>query len=119
MTDVVAVRGIRAYGKHGAAPRERDYLQPFDIDVELEVDAADARASDDLADAVDYADVATRIRALVRAHSYVLLERLAGEIARALLAEKRVRSVRLTIAKPALLDGATPSVTVHATRPVS
>jgi dihydroneopterin aldolase len=112
----IAVRGIRAYGKHGAAPRERDYVQPFDIDVELEVDAAAARASDDLRDAVDYAAVAKSVETLVRERSYVLLERLADEIARALLAEERIRSVRLVIAKPALLDGATPSVTVCAAR---
>ena len=30
--DVIELRGVRAYGKHGANPGERDRDQPFDAD---------------------------------------------------------------------------------------
>ncbi len=114
--DRIALRGIRAYGKHGALEGERDRAQPFDLELELELDLAAPRASDELADTLDYAAVHARVVAIVAEHSYALLERLGDEILRALLADGRVRAASVTIAKPALLAGATPSVTLHASR---
>ncbi|MFY9780240.1 MAG: dihydroneopterin aldolase [Candidatus Baltobacteraceae bacterium] len=114
--DRIAVRGIRAYGRHGALEGERDREQPFDLDLELEIDLAAARASDDLADTLDYAAVHARVVAIVQERSYALLERLGDEILRALLADARVRAASVTIGKPALLAGATPSVTLRASR---
>jgi len=116
MNDRIALRGIRAYGRHGALARERDSAQPLDIDLEIEVDLTKARASDALADTVDYAGLHEQVVALVRDRSFVLLERLADEIARAVLGDARGAGVSVTIAKPNLLSGATPSVTVHAER---
>ena len=113
MSDAIAVRGIRAHGRHGALPGERDHAQPLDVDVELEVDLAAARQSDALGDTLDYAQVANRVRRLVAEHSFALLERLGDEIARELKRDPRVRAVSVTLAKPGLLDGATPSVTVR------
>ena len=109
--DTIAVRAIRAYGKHGANPGERDHVQPFDIDVELEIDLAAARRSDALDDTLDYAALHANVVRLVGDRSYRLLERLGDDILRDIMRDERVRAVRLTIAKPALLAGATPSIT--------
>ncbi len=114
MNDSIAIRGIRAYGKHGALPGERDHMQAFDIDVELDLDLTRARASDALGDTLDYALVHQRVVRLVAERSYVLLERLGDEILRALLSDERVAAASVTIAKPRLLAGATPSVRLHA-----
>ena len=116
MRDAIAIRGIRAHGKHGALEGERDQEQAFDVDIELELDLSVARKSDALADTVDYAGVHERVVAIVRERSYALLERLGDEIVRELLRDARISAARVTIAKPALLDGATPSVTVTAHR---
>ena len=116
MTDTIAVRAIRAYGKHGANPGERTYVQPFDIDVELEVDLSRARASDDLAETIDYAALRETIVALVRDRSYRLLERLGDDILSVIMADSRIATAAITIAKPKLLAGATPSVRLHAVR---
>ena len=116
MSDTIALRGIRAYGKHGALPGERDREQPFDVDLELEIDLSAARASDALKDTVDYAGAYERVVTIVRERSYALLERLGDEIANDLLRDARIASARVTIGKPGLLDGATPSVTVTARR---
>ncbi len=116
MTDLIAVRGIRAYGKHGALPGERNHSQAFDIDVELELDLSRSRASDELADTLDYAAVHARTVALVRERSYALLERLADELVVDLLRDGRVNAATVSVAKPNLLDGATPSVTVRGAR---
>jgi dihydroneopterin aldolase len=114
--DRIALRGIRAYGRHGALTGERERTQPFELELELELDLATPRASDELADTVDYAALHARVVAIVEEHSYALLERLGDEILRAMLADGRVRSASVTIGKPALLAGATPSVTLHASR---
>ncbi len=115
--DTIAIRGIRAYGKHGANPGERDYVQPFDVELELDVDLAAAGRSDDLNDTLDYAALHTFIVRAVRERSHQLLERLGADIVAEILLDARVRAVRLTIAKPRLLAGATPSVTLRAERP--
>ncbi len=115
--DTIAVRGIRAYGKHGANPGERDFVQAFDIELELDVDLRAARRSDDLADTLDYAALHAFVVRAVRERSHQLLERLGDEILVEILRDGRVRAARLTIAKPRLLGGATPSVTLRAERP--
>jgi dihydroneopterin aldolase len=112
----IGIRGIRAYGRHGADPGERERTQPFDIEVELECDCSEARESDALEDTVNYAPLHARVVEIVESTSFVLLERLGEEILRALLAEKRVRAAHVTIAKPGLLSGATPWVRLSARR---
>jgi dihydroneopterin aldolase len=112
----IAIRDIRASGRHGALPGERDREQPFDIDLELDVDISRARTSDDLADTVDYGLVHARIIRLVAERSYVLLERLGDEILADLMRDGRIRHASVTIAKPKLMDGATPAVRVSAGR---
>lgn len=110
--DSIAVRGIRAYGKHGANPGERDQAQPFDIEVELELDLSRARSSDALADTADYDALHARIVAIVEETSFALLERLGEEILREIKTDERIRAARVLIAKPGILRGATPAVRV-------
>ena len=114
--DVIYLRNIRVYGKHGANPGERDDLQPFEVDLELEIDLAAARASDRLEDTLDYAALHDRVVAVVRERSYVLLERLGDEILAGVMRDQRVRAAAVTIAKPGLLAGTTPAVRVTARR---
>lgn len=114
--DRIALRGIRAFGRHGANPGERDAAQALDVDVEIEIDLGRARASDALGETLDYAVLHEQIVAIVRDRSFALLERLGDEIAAAVLADSRVDAVTVTVAKPELLAGATPSVTVYAAR---
>jgi len=103
-------------GRHGANPGEREGPQAFDVDVDLEVDLERGAHTDELADTLDYAQVHAAIENVVKNESYALLERLAQEIARRLLQNERVHAVTVTVAKPGLLSGATPSVTLHRTR---
>ena len=119
MSDGISLRGIRAYGKHGANPRERDFAQPFDVDVELDVDLSAARASDALADTIDYAALHAHVVRLVETQSFALLERLGETIVRAIMSDERIGAVRLTLAKPGLLAGATPAVTLRESRRAS
>ncbi len=116
MSDGIALRGIRAYGKHGANPGERDHAQAFDLDLELDVDLRAARRSDALADTIDYAALHATIVRLVESQSFALLERLGETIVRAVMRDERISAARLSLAKPRLLVGATPVVTLRADR---
>jgi 7,8-dihydroneopterin aldolase/epimerase/oxygenase len=115
--DRIVLRGIRAHGRHGARPGERDNAQPFDVDVTAEIDLRPAQASDELADTVDYAELHSRLVGVVASTSYALLERLAGDLLAAVFADCRVVRAEISIAKPGILDGATPSVTLRRANP--
>lgn len=114
--DRIEVRGIRAYGRHGANPGERDHPQAFDLDLSLEVDLSAARRSDRLEDTLDYAALHGAIVEIVREHSYQLLERLGDAILAQVMRDSRVIEAALTIAKPGLLAGATPALTLRSMR---
>ena len=110
--DRITLRAIRALGRHGANPGERDTAQPFDVDLVFDIDLRAAQASDALDDTVNYAEVHRRIVEIVEDESYVLLERLAGRMLDDLFRDSRIASAECTVGKPGLLDGATPSVTL-------
>lgn len=115
--DRIALRGIRAYGRHGWESAERASLAPFDVDVEVDVDLRAAQTSDDLADTIDYARLHRRIVTLVERESFALLERLAAEICGILFEEPRIARAVVSVAKPQKLAGATPSVTLDRQNP--
>ena len=115
--DLIRVNGIRARGRHGANPGERDLEQAFAVDVALDVDLRAAGFSDDLGDTLDYAALHERIVSIVESTSFALLERLASELLQAIFADPRVRAAEVTVAKPELLRGATPGVTLRRRNP--
>jgi 7,8-dihydroneopterin aldolase/epimerase/oxygenase len=98
--DRIELRGLRILGTHGVLPEEQQRSQPFEIDLELEVDLAPAGDTDELADTVDYGEVIERVVDVVAgSRSYRLLETLAGVIASAALVDERVASVTVGIRK--------------------
>jgi dihydroneopterin aldolase len=111
--DRITLRGIRAYGKHGVFAYERERVAPFDIDVTIETNLDAAATSDDLVDTLDYASIHRTLVRTVAGTSFALLERLAAELANAVLTDARVQAVEVTVAKPGILDGATPAVTLR------
>lgn len=115
--DVITLSGIRAYGRHGANPGERDREQPFDLEIRAELDLGAASRSDDLGDTLDYAELHARVVTIVQSTSFLLLERLAREVLDAVFRDARVARARVRIAKPQLLEGATPEVTLERENP--
>lgn len=110
--DAITLRGIRVYGRHGANPGERAARQPIDVDVTAELDLEAAQRSDDLAQTLDYAALHERVVRVVATTSYALLEALGGELLDAVFADERVIRATVTLSKPQILAGATPSVTL-------
>jgi len=97
----LVLRGIRAEGRHGANPGERDAPQSFVVDLELEVsparDALDATA--------DYREAVQAARGVIEAESHVLLETMAEAVARAVWEVPGVEVVRATVHKPRAAEG--------------
>ncbi len=77
--NVVELRGLRIFGRHGVYREEQERGQDFLFDVELAV--GERGTSDRLAEAVDYGDVARAVKEVSDARRYDLLEALAGAVA--------------------------------------
>lgn len=119
MDDRIRLARLRLLGVHGALPEEQDRAQPFEVDVDLAADLAEAGRTDSLADTVDYGAVAAAVERIVVGESHRLLERLATRIADDVLqVDPRIIGVTVTVRKlrpPVLVDLAWAGVTI--TRP--
>ena len=114
--DAIRLRGVRAYGRHGANPGERDARQLIEVDLTAELDLETAERGDDLTQTVDYAALHQRIVRVVSTTSYALLEALAGALLDTIFADDRVVRATVTLSKPKIVGGATPSVTLSRDR---
>ncbi len=116
MTDRLSLLGMRFTGRHGVLPAEKVEPQPFEVDLVLHADLAEAAATDDLAATVDYGPLFDLVRSIVEGErSYDLIEALAGAIADVALAATaaRVEAVEVRVRTPkAPLNGAFESVEV-------
>jgi dihydroneopterin aldolase/2-amino-4-hydroxy-6-hydroxymethyldihydropteridine diphosphokinase len=97
--DRISIHGIVVSTIVGVLPHEREIAQPIRIDVDLVVDLHDAGRSDELADTVNYGEVAVRIASAFREANDVLLERLADRAAEIAVGFERVESVEVTVTK--------------------
>ncbi len=97
--DRILIPGLRELGVHGVLPEERQRPQPFEVDLELQVDVRKAGESDDLQDTVDYSAVCESVSRVVSTESFMLLERLATRIAEVCKADARVHKVTVEVRK--------------------
>lgn len=105
--------GIRAEGRHGARPGEKDEPQPFVVDLDLEVEVGE----DTIGGTADYRLVADRAREIVAHGSFDLIEAMAEAIAQECLAFDRVLRATVIVHKPQAaarleIDGVAAAVTV-------
>lgn len=118
--DRLSLLGMRFEARHGVLPDEKVTAQPFEVDVILHADLEAPSRSDRLAETVDYAAIFDLVRSIVLGPSVDLIERLAGEIARAVLAATKpelVDAVEVRVRKPdAPLDGPFDTVEAAITR---
>ena len=99
--DRIELRGLRSVGTHGVLVEEQERAQPFEVDLDLDVDLRPAGVSDALADTVDYGAVADVVAATVSGdRSYSLLEALAWHVADAVLdVDRRITGVTVALRK--------------------
>jgi dihydroneopterin aldolase len=98
--DRVSLLGLRAFGRHGVLPEERQAGQEFVVDAVLWLDTRPAAAADDLSLTVDYGLLAHRLTEIISGEPVALIETLAERLAASCLADERVREAEITVHKP-------------------
>ena len=98
--DRIFLTALSAEAIIGIYDWEREVRQRVEVDLEMWMDLTAAAASDSIDDTLNYKAVAKRVLAFVQESRFRLVEALAGEIARILLAEFSIERVRVTVHKP-------------------
>ena len=103
--DTIFITDLRVETRVGVYEWEKHVKQAVMINLEIAMPNSRAGASDDLADALDYAAVVGRLQAFLADHPHDLLERLAEAIAALVLEEFHAPWVQVRLAKIAPLPG--------------
>ena len=91
---------MQFYGFHGVNSEERTLGQPYEVDMEVELDLQPAGRSDDLEDTVSYTQLYRLAQAVMEGPPKFLLEAAAETIAQQILAQLPVNAVRVRVRKP-------------------
>lgn len=101
MPDYLRLNEMVFYGYHGVLPEERALGQRFIVNVEIQTDLRAAGQSDELARALNYAEVFRAVEKILTGPSRQLLETLAEGVAQAVLEDFRLaEAVAVSIRKP-------------------
>jgi len=104
--DKILIQNLRVQGILGVNDWERTTLREIVVNVALFTDTRRAARSDDIADCVDYSQVAKEIRALIEGARRFTVEALAEDIASVCLSRPGVRKVTVRVEKPGAVTGA-------------
>lgn len=104
--DTVLIEGLAVETVVGVYDWEREITQRLLVDLEMAWDNRVPGASDDVADALDYAAVSERVTQCLQALKPQLLERAAEELATMLRSEFGVPWLRLALHKPGAVPAA-------------
>ena len=105
LTDIIFIGELKVKTKLGVPEWERMVPQTIILDIEIGYDLSAAGKSDAIADTIDYGEVVARIRHTLEEHSFQLVEALAEHICQLILKEFGALSVKVKVAKPAILPG--------------
>ena len=114
--DKVFIKNLQVETIIGIFNWEREVRQVVSIDLTMEFDNKKAAKSDDIDDALDYKKIGKRVSSYVERSKFKLVERLAEQIAKLVLKEFPVASLKVSVTKPGALRGSE-SVGISITRP--
>jgi len=103
--DRVFIEDLRIQTVIGIFDWEREITQTVSLNLEMGFDISKAAASDAIEDTLDYKAVSKRLIQFVESSDYQLVEALAEECARIVLAEFPVNWLRLKLSKPGAVRG--------------
>lgn len=106
MGDKIVIQDLRAYGIIGVYKQERETPQEILITVTLNVDTQRAAQSDTIADCVDYAVLAKKLKSHAESSARYTIEALANDLAEICLQEQNVEKVTLKVEKPGAIPSA-------------
>jgi D-erythro-7,8-dihydroneopterin triphosphate epimerase len=113
--DKIYIRDLHVRCIVGIYPEERTEKQDVVINMVLHTDLRDAGKSDDIEDTVNYKTIKKQVLKMVQESEYLLIEKLADEVALIALSDPKVELANVTIDKPGALRFAR-SVAVEITR---
>jgi dihydroneopterin aldolase len=103
--DTIFISELKVQSKLGVPEWERMIPQTIILDIEIGYDLSKACKSDAITDTIDYGAVVGRIRETLTENSFKLVEFLAEHICQLILKEFGALSVKIKVAKPAILPG--------------
>jgi dihydroneopterin aldolase len=103
--DIVYIRDLRIETIIGIFDWERQVKQTVSLDLEMAHDIRRAAATDDIQYALNYKSIAKRLIAFIEQSEFLLVERMAEEVARIVIEEFSVPWLKLRVSKPGALRG--------------
>lgn len=103
--DIVFIEDLQIDATIGIYDWERDIKQTLAFDIEMATDIRKAAKSDDIEHALNYKAVSKRVIQFVEESGYLLVERVAEEVADIILKEFNVPWLRLTLRKVGAVRG--------------
>src|SRR3954469_6211866 len=104
--DAIIIRDLRVEALIGIHRRERHVQQTLSMDLDIGLPGTQVFESDNVADTIDYEQVALRIKALASAQHYRLVETLADKIVALLISDFGAPWVKVSVAKIGILPNA-------------
>ena len=103
--DIVYIRDLRIDTIIGIYDWEREVRQTISLDLEMGADIRQAAETDDIQYALNYKAVAKRLITFIEGANFLLVERLAEEVAMIVRNEFSVPWLKLRLSKPGALRG--------------
>lgn len=103
--DIVYIRDLRIETIIGIYDWEREVKQTVSLDLEMAHDIQKAGKTDDIQYALNYKSIAKRLIAFIEKSEFLLVERMAEEVAAIVMKEFSVPWLRLRVSKPGALRG--------------
>ncbi|MDG0969418.1 MAG: dihydroneopterin aldolase [Porticoccaceae bacterium] len=103
--DIVYIRDLRIETIIGIYDWEREVKQTVSLDLEMAHDIRQAAQTDDIQYALNYKSIAKRLIAFIEESEFLLVERMAEEVAGIVCEEFSVPWLKLRVSKPGALRG--------------
>lgn len=103
MTDQIHIKDLLLRTIVGTKDDERVNKQDVLINITMDADLSRAGVSDEIDDTVNYRSVTKQVIALVEQSQFLLVEKLAAEIAEVCMQDSRVTAATVTVEKPGAL----------------
>ncbi len=106
------IKNLVFSGIHGATGMEPTHSQPFELNIEMEIDISKAKESDNLEDTYDYKHAKEIARQVIEDEHYVLIEKMAGEIAKRICKDSKIFVAHVTLTKLHASQNGVPGIKV-------
>jgi len=110
---IIKIENLRLRTVVGIFEWEKKIKQDVVINVEIEFDGREAVEKDDISFTVDYKSITKRIISEIEGRSFNLIERIAGDVVKIILEDRRVERVTVRVDKPGALRFADSVSVIH------